>query len=773
MTMAKKRRPGVGAQGPAEAVATNDSSHSTRTQPQRKASYGSSGAYALSYAKTRGWYVFPAPVGEKKSHKSAKHSGGRNWGATIDEKEIKRDFKRWSKANIGVVTGPDSGIFVVEADTLEGHDVDGIASLEGLQQRHGELPQTLVAESPSGSLHYYFNYPADVTISNSTSKIAPGVDVRGAGGMVIAPPSRKPSGQQYRWLYDWPIADAPAWLIELCAAGDGAARKEAPDKPAEELLADDLDKLAYAVGVIPNDLHGYNEWKNFGMVVFAATGGSDFGFGLFDGFSKKWTHGEYDAANVQEAWQQIGRSPPKRVGAKRIYRRADEAAPGWRASYEEMRSAAGTAEDRAKAEEQKAKAKAREEELLAALVKAEGLDYERRRNEAKEELRVSARAIDNEVKARREDAAAAPLYGHWIVEPEQEPADGDSLLRDIMRRLRRHVVMSEEQALVVALFIMLSWVHDEAATHSPILNINSAEPESGKSTLIGVISFLMLRCISTVEASPAALYRAIKRWQPSFSVDEFDAVLADDNKQDLRAIVNSGHTRGTGVLRCIGEDKVPEFFSTFAPKVIGMIDRRRLPATTQSRSINIEMRRRKRDERIEKFEHADDAGLAELRSRLCRWSLDNVDALREAKPAMPNELWNRRGDNWSLLFSIADLCSGGEDFGEKARLAAVRIEDKADGGTWSVKALQAVKAILEDGEVVIEAIKTGDLIGKLTADDSSEWQEFRRGKPITAAQLAKLLKPFAIIPEKVTIDGKQSRGYLRARFTDAWARYLP
>jgi Protein of unknown function (DUF3631) len=118
--------------------------------------------------------------------------------------------------------------------------------------------------------------------------------------------------------------------------------------------------------------------------------------------------------------------------------------------------------------------------------------------------------------------------------------------------------------------------------------------------------------------------------------------------------------------------------------------------------------------------------------------LDNVDALREAKPAMPNELWNRRGDNWSLLFSIADLCSGGEDFGEKARLAAVRIEDKADDGTWSVKALQAIKAILEDGEATIEAIKTGDLIGKLIADDSSEWQEFRRGKPITAAQLAAL-----------------------------------
>jgi Bifunctional DNA primase/polymerase, N-terminal len=288
MTMAKKRRPGVAAPGPAEAVASNDGNYSTAARPKGEASYKTSstgnGPYALGYAKTRGWYVFPAPVGEKKSHKSAKHSGGRNWGATIDEKEIKRDFKRWSKANIGVVTGPDSKIFVVEADTVEGHGVDGIASLEELQQKHGELPHTLVAESPSGSLHHYFNYPSNVEIRCSTSKIAEGVDVKGAGGMVIAPPSRKSNGQQYGWLYDWPIADAPAWLIELCAAGgDGAA---APDKPAEELLADDIDKLAYAVGVIPNNLPGYKEWKNFGLAIFAATAGSDFGFSLFDGFSR-------------------------------------------------------------------------------------------------------------------------------------------------------------------------------------------------------------------------------------------------------------------------------------------------------------------------------------------------------------------------------------------------------------------------------------------------------------------------------------------------------
>jgi Bifunctional DNA primase/polymerase, N-terminal len=104
-------------------------------------------AAALDYAK-RGWDVFPAPPGKKKSHKSAEYSGRAKWGKTRDPEQIRRDFNRWPKANIGIATGADSGIWVVETDTLKGHDVDGIASLRALEEQHGPLPRTLMAESP-------------------------------------------------------------------------------------------------------------------------------------------------------------------------------------------------------------------------------------------------------------------------------------------------------------------------------------------------------------------------------------------------------------------------------------------------------------------------------------------------------------------------------------------------------------------------------------------------------------------------------------------------
>ena len=57
----------------------------------------------------------------------------------------------------------------------------------------------------------------------------------------------------------------------------------------------------------------------------------------------------------------------------------------------------------------------------------------------------------------------------------------------------------DDGALVIALWIMMGWVHDDIATHSPILNINCAEPESGKSTTMGLIAFLMPKCIASVE----------------------------------------------------------------------------------------------------------------------------------------------------------------------------------------------------------------------------------------------------------------------------------
>jgi hypothetical protein len=280
-----------------------------------------------------------------------------------------------------------------------------------------------------------------------------------------------------------------------------------------------------------------------------------------------------------------------------------EEAPDWQPPPQE-----------APADENKAKATASEDELLEALARmAPGVEFARQRAKAAKDLGVPRGAIDAEIEARRSgEHTTAPLHGWWINERWPEPADGDALLRDIITRIRRQVVMTFESALTIALWIMVAWVHNEICVHSPILNINSAEPECGKTTTMALLSFLMPRCISTVDISEAALYRAIELWEPSFCIDEFDQVLAGagnhEGKAALASVINSGHTRGQGVLRCektAEGGQQPRLFKTFAPKVLGMAGRK-LPPATLTRCIFVPLQRRKGTEQFVEFDHIDD-----------------------------------------------------------------------------------------------------------------------------------------------------------------------
>jgi len=421
----------------------------------------------------------------------------------------------------------------------------------------------------------------------------------------------------------------------------------------------------------------------------------------------------------------------------------------------------------------------REREISALAQMQKGIDRSIRRRNLARDLGVSRSDIDDEVERHKAGEQDEPLYPHWIVEPWPEPVEIDALLRDLTWRIGKHVICSYEDALTVALWIVFAWCHDKVATHSPILDISSPEAESGKSTMLGVISFLAPRALPSVEISEAALYRSIDLWQPSFVIDEFDSVLAGDDKTGLRSVINSGHTRGQGVVRCVEPEYRPQTFQTFCPKAIGMIGRK-LPPATLSRCIIVELRRRKANERIiEKFKHEDDKELADLRSKLLRWSIDNADKLIAAKDtvAMPEGFDNRRADNWRVLFAIADLA--GAERTEHARAAATKIEGSAETPSIRVRMLADIRSFFypkdDDGRDLEreERFSSADLAARLGAMAGSPWSEWKNGKPITQAQLANLLKPFSISPKNIRFpSGGVSKGYDRVQFEDVWDRYL-
>jgi Bifunctional DNA primase/polymerase, N-terminal len=169
---------------------------------------------ALEYARN-GTPVFPCNPLDKKPLTA---HGFKD--ATTDENQIRAWWAQWPNAMIGAPTGPASGIWVVDLDLDPIKKLDGKATFQQLLAQRGPIPDMLKTITPRGGEHLIFSWDANVDIRNSTSKIGPGVDVRGNGGYVCLPPSKSATGGEYRWAPNCPsqAAPAPAWLIALAKA---------------------------------------------------------------------------------------------------------------------------------------------------------------------------------------------------------------------------------------------------------------------------------------------------------------------------------------------------------------------------------------------------------------------------------------------------------------------------------------------------------------------------------------------------------------------------
>jgi hypothetical protein len=159
---------------------------------------------AHSYA-ARGWRVVPIAPGTKHPKLPAWQNA-----ATTDADMIDEWWTGLYRGHgVGIATGHQSGIFVLDIDD---HD-----ALHDLTATHGPLPDTLTSLTGSGGQHLIFNYPANATITNH-NRLPAGIDVRGDGGQIVAPPTVHPNGTAYCWdasTEHLEPADAPGWLLEL------------------------------------------------------------------------------------------------------------------------------------------------------------------------------------------------------------------------------------------------------------------------------------------------------------------------------------------------------------------------------------------------------------------------------------------------------------------------------------------------------------------------------------------------------------------------------
>jgi putative DNA primase/helicase len=410
---------------------------------------------------------------------------------------------------------------------------------------------------------------------------------------------------------------------------------------------------------------------------------------------------------------------------------------------------------------------------LAALTP---LEYGRVRKQEARALAISLQWLDKAVADQRKKNAVeaqtpqtpAALYPHWIAEPSDKPIDGGALLRKLTERIRQNVVLTKEQATAVALWITLTWVHEQAAVHRPILLVTSAEPNSGKSTLLGLLGFLVRRSLLSVTISGPALFRSIEKWGPTFVLDEADTSLS--NNEDLKEVINSGWTRGQSVIRCDPETNDPRAYPTFCPKAIGMKGRK-LPDTTLSRCVIIEMKRKLPTETVMDFNHLDDPELASLRGQLARWADDNGPALSSAAPEIPPGFHNRKRANWKLLLAIAEAAGG--DWKKLAAQTARSIEKvKATFETSiGVQLLSNIKKLFESNGQ--DCMTSQQMVADLIADPEHPWAEYRNGRPLSQKQLANPLNGYGIYSETIHPAGlPHAKGYRPDQFTELFDRYL-
>jgi putative DNA primase/helicase len=420
-----------------------------------------------------------------------------------------------------------------------------------------------------------------------------------------------------------------------------------------------------------------------------------------------------------------------------------------------------------------------EAEILRLAVLPE-IAYGRERKQAAEKLNLPVFWLDRLVRKKRTDiAAAAPReagdgaggQGRAIKllqpDPWPEPVDGAALLSGLAQAIKRHMVMEPGAAESIALWVVHTHALD-AFGITPRLAITSPRPQCGKTTLLDLLFHLVLRPIQAVNVSAASVFRVVEVALPTLLVDEADTFLP--NNDELRGVLNSGHRRGGSVIRVVGEAMEVREFSTWAPAAIAMIGT--LPGTLADRSVAIALKRKRADETVESFRY-DQTNHLDCLARMCaRWGADNIELLRAADPAVPENLYNRAADNWRPLLAIAD--AAGAEWPAAARKIAAATVD-ADQ-VKRIGLLADIRAVFDTKGV--DRLKSADLAAALAEMEGHPWAEHgKTGKPLSVNGLARMLAGDRISPNTIRFglraDDNTAKGYLREQFEDAFTRYLP
>lgn len=209
-------------------------------------------ALALRYT-VHGWAVLPCSPDSK-----APLTAHGFKDATTNADRVNEFWAASPTAMIGIATGKDAGIFVLDIDVDGEMGKDGLADLADLESHFHELPVGNRVRTPRGGLHLYFQYPAGLPVRSKAALVEPegrqlSMDVRGDGGYVIAAGSIRKDGAAYEAVdAAWPplAPEAPQWLLELVV---GRKRKPAKQRHGDRSDLSPIGGTPYGLAALSSE----------------------------------------------------------------------------------------------------------------------------------------------------------------------------------------------------------------------------------------------------------------------------------------------------------------------------------------------------------------------------------------------------------------------------------------------------------------------------------------------------------------------------------------
>jgi hypothetical protein len=346
------------------------------------------------------------------------------------------------------------------------------------------------------------------------------------------------------------------------------------------------------------------------------------------------------------------------------------------------------------------------------------------------------------------------------------------LLETCRAWIRRYIVVSEEQAVIMAAWLLHTYAFDAAET-TPYIHITAPERACGKSLLMETLEALAAAPIRSGGMTAAALVRCIDAKKPTIFLDEMDTQLGGDKEyaEAIRGILNVGFQQGGKFYKCDGKSHELREFNAYCPKCFAGIGQ--MPDTVASRSIVIEMRRKRPGDNVEPFRRraVKEAALP-IKTKLEAWKAQSVsDKLRTIRPAPLACLEPRQNDIAEPLLCIAQLAGDGWLQRLIEALQAVFKAASVEDGSVGVTLLSDIRAVFDER-------RTDKVSSKIMAEclceiEGRPWADWNHGKGMTANNLARQLKKYRIGSEKIRIASETVQGYRRGDFEDAWTQFCP